>query len=182
MGKFVFDGAERKIFMNPAEVDGSVVVFTTQELWTEWVRWVSQDDNSKYLPAFESVMIELDSTTLLGQYLFIRNDLGWRVVPPEADHISIIINGSFFAKDSTLPVMINRIKQETDLVINRSTLTSTPIINSGNNLDTNTILTKLSELQSLINNYPISGGLTTEQHNKLMKTATKQDVFNASLL
>ena len=161
MGKFVFDGASKKIFIDPSAVSGTVITFTPQELWTEWVEWVSIGDNSKYLPAFESVMIPLDDTTMLGQYLFIRNDLGWRGVPPEATHISIIINGSFYAKDAQQPVMENRVNQETDLVINRSTLTSTALINSdGANMTQ--IMNRLNEIEA--------------------KMAKKSDVYNASMI
>jgi len=125
---FTFDGANKKIYIEPSAVSGSMVEFTPQQLWSEWIDWVAEGTNSKYLPAFESVMLPLDATTMLGQYLFIRNDLGWRGVPPVADHISIIINGSFYAKEPTLPVMENIPNQETDLIINRSTLTNTAIV------------------------------------------------------
>ena len=161
MAKFQFDGNTQRIYIDPTAVSGSVITFTPQELWTEWIDWVSVGDNSKYLPAFESVMIPLDATTMLGQYLFIRNDLGWRGVPPAADQVTIVINGSFYAKDPALPVMVNHPNQETDLVINRSTLTNTAMINSAGT-DLTTVMNKLTELQNSM--------------------ATKSDVYAASLL
>lgn len=128
---FVFDGSAKKIYINPEALSGDVITFTPQHLWSEWIDWAAMEGNAKYLPAFESVMIPLDETTLLGQYLFIRNDLGWRGVPPVADKVTIIIDGSFYAKDANLPIMENIPNQETDIIINRSTLTSTPIITGG---------------------------------------------------
>ena len=157
---FVFDGANRKIYIDPMAVTGSVITFTPQQLWSEWVQWVSESDNSKYPLAFESVMLPLDSTTMLGQYLFIRNDLGWVGVPPEADHVSIIINGSFYAKDPSLPIMENIPNQETDIVINRSTLTST--VNTGTSVDL--------------------GGRRIIKKQMEATLATKGDVYAASLI
>lgn len=146
---FIFDGPTKRIFIDPTATSGSVIKFTPQQLWTEWVIWVSISDNSKYLPAFESVMIPLDETSDLGQYLFMRNDLGWRGVPPIADHVSIIVNGSLYAKDSTIPMMENIPNQETDFVINRSTLTNTVFVNSsgGSAVDLTEVLNKLNAIQ-----------------------------------
>lgn len=128
---FVFDGELKRVYIDPLAVSGQVVEFTPAELWTEYVDWVAAGNNSKYLPAFEIVMVPIGTNQYVGPYLFIRNDLGWRGVPPEADPITIIINGSFYGKDSTLPVMENRIGQETDLVVNRSAITSTIAIAGG---------------------------------------------------
>ena len=161
---FIFDGPNLKIYIEPSAVTGDVIVFTPQQLWSAWIDWIAEGDNSKYPLAFESVMIPLDGSTLLGQYLFLRNDLGWRGVPPAADRISIIINGSFYAKDSLLPVMENIPNQETDLVINRSTLTTTMAVNNTGS-DLNEVLTRLTQLE-----------------NKVNKTATKADVINAAMM
>ena len=142
---FIFDGPNLKIYIEPSAVAGDVVVFTPQQLWSSWIDWIAEGDNSKYPLAFESVMIPLDGSTLLGQYLFIRNDLGWVGVPPIADKVTIVINGSFYAKDDRLPVMENIPGQETDLVINRSTLTTTMAVNSTGS-DLSAVLAKLDAI------------------------------------
>lgn len=142
---FIFDGPNLKIYIEPSAVAGDVVVFTPQQLWSSWIDWIAEGDNSKYPLAFESVMIPLDGSTLLGQYLFIRNDLGWVGVPPVADKVTIVINGSFYAKDDRLPVMENIPGQETDLVINRSTLTTTMAVNSTGS-DLSAVLAKLDAI------------------------------------
>ena len=142
---FIFDGPNLKIYIEPSAVAGDVVVFTPQQLWSSWIDWIAEGDNSKYPLAFESVMIPLDGSTLLGQYLFIRNDLGWVGVPPIADKVTVVINGSFYAKDDRLPVMENIPGQETDLVINRSTLTTTMAVNSTGS-DLSAVLAKLDAI------------------------------------
>ena len=62
-----------------------------------------------------------------------------------ADKITIVINGSFYAKDDRLPVMENIPGQETDLVINRSTLTTTMAVNSTGS-DLSAVLAKLDAI------------------------------------
>lgn len=53
-------------------------------------------------------------------------------VPPTIDGVTIIINGAFYGEDPTLPVMVNNPNQETDLVINRSSMvTNTALGGSG---------------------------------------------------
>ena len=142
---FIFDGNARKIYIEPAAVAGQVVQFTPAQLWTAYVDWVATDRNSKYLPAFEIVMVPLGSGQYVGPYLLIRNDLGWVGVPPVADKVTVVINGSFYAKDEMLPVMENIPGQETDLVINRSTLTTTMAI-SGGTTDLSAVLAKLDAI------------------------------------
>ena len=142
---FIFDGDARKIYIKPAAVAGQVVQFTPAQLWTAYVDWVATDRNSKYLPAFEVVMVPLGSGQYVGPYLFIRNDLGWVGVPPVADRVTIVINGSFYAKNDMLPVMENIPGQETDLVINRSTLTTTMAVNSTGS-DLSAVLAKLDAI------------------------------------
>ena len=125
MAKFTFDGVNRRIISNTDEVLGGVFTFTITELWTEWVDWVAQGDNLKYQPALSSVMIPLTATEFVGPYLFIRNDLGWRGVPPDLDNVTVMVEGSLFGQDPELPVMMNNPSQTTDLIINRSALTAT---------------------------------------------------------
>ena len=142
---FIFDGDARKIYIEPSAVAGQVVQFTPAQLWTAYVDWVATDHNSKYLPAFEIVMVPLGSGQYVGPYLFIRNDLGWVGVPPVADKVTVVINGSFYAKDEMLPVMENIPGQETDLVINRSTFTTTMAVNSTGS-DLSSVLAKLDAI------------------------------------
>lgn len=131
MAKFTFDGPNKKIIMNNDAVLNGMTTFSVSELWTEWCDWLVIGDNLKYAPALESLMVPLNATEFVGPYLFLRNDLGWRGLPPAVNPCSIIIEGSFFGKDPSLPVMENLEAQATDLVINRSVLTNTISVDGG---------------------------------------------------
>ena len=127
MAKFDFDGPNKKIIFRDDSVVNGMATFTVADLWREWCDWAATGDNLKYAPALDSLMVPLSATEFVGPYLFFRNDLGWRGVPPAVNPCTIIIEGSFFGSDPMLPVMENLEAQATDLVINRSTLTSTMV-------------------------------------------------------
>ena len=157
---FIFDGVAKRIYIEPTAVAGQVVQFTPAQLWTEYVDWVAIGDNSKYLPALESIMVSIGVNQYVGPYVFIRNDLGWMGVPPAVDPVTIVIDGSFYAKNPVLPVMENQPGQETDLVINRSAITSTVTVGGGTDLTT--VLNKLTQMEATL--------------------ASKGDVYAASFL
>jgi hypothetical protein len=97
----------------------------------------------------------------IGNYLFIRNDLGWRGVPPEINGATVIINGAFYGEDPTLPVMVNNVGQETKLIINRSSMV-TNTASGGGTVDLTAVLYQLNAIQTSM--------------------ATKGDVYAASFL
>lgn len=120
---FTFDGPNKRISIDNSSVVNGVVQFTPEELWSRWMDWYLTDDNSKYPPALRITGGDpIGSGQYIGNYLFFRNDLGWRGVPPTIDGVTIVINGAFYGEDPTLPVMVNNPGQETDLVINRSSM------------------------------------------------------------
>lgn len=120
---FIFDGENKKVYIDNTAVINGMVSFTPEELWSRWMDWYLEDDNSKYPPAFRITGGDpIGSGQYIGNYLFFRNDLGWRIVPPTINGISIIINGAFYGEDPNLPVMLNNPNQETDLIINRSSM------------------------------------------------------------
>lgn len=127
MAKFDFDGPNKHIIMRDDSVVNGLCAFTVTELWSEWCDWVLLGDNLKYAPALDVLMVPLSATEFVGPYLFFRNDLGWLGIPPMVNPCTVIIEGSFFGSDPNLPVMENHTAQATDLVINRSTLTSTMV-------------------------------------------------------
>jgi len=124
--------------------------FSVTELWTEWCDWMVLDDNLKYAPALDSLMVPLSATEFVGPYLFMRNDLGWLGVPPEVNPCTVMIEGSFFGKDPNAPVMVNHTAQATDLVINRSTLTSTMVTSGVSGPTAESIA--LATVQALVSN------------------------------
>jgi hypothetical protein len=143
---FIFDGDAKRIYIAGATPAGGTIEFTPAELWTAYVDWVSVGDNSKYLPALDSVMVSIGVNQYVGPYIFIRNDLGWMGVPPAVDPITIVINGSFYAKDPLQSVMANQPGQETDLVINRAAITSTVTVGGGTDLTT--VLSRLTAMEA----------------------------------
>lgn len=145
MPKFNFDGPNKRIIMTNEACINGVSTFNLIELWSEWCDWVVLEDNIKYPPALEVLMVPLTATDYVGPYLFIRNDLGWMGVPPNVNPCTVIIEGSFFGTDPNSPVMVNHTEQTTDLIINRSVLTT-----------------------SIVTSSTSSSGLTTEEHDKLM--------------
>lgn len=133
---FTFDGANKRIRINNSAVSNGVVTFTPQQLWTEYIDWYLTWDNSKYGEAFRTIggdIVNSQTGEAVGIYLFMRNDLGWRVAPPTINRVTVVINGAFYAQDSTLPVMENNAGQETDLVINRSVINTAISSGGGGN-------------------------------------------------
>lgn len=120
---FEFDGPNKRVHICQDCIVGGVAQFTVNELWSRYIDWVAQGDNSKYQPAMRIIGGDaIGGGQYLGSYLFFRNDLGWRGVPPEVDGVTIIIDGAFYAQDPLQPVMENLPNQETSLVINRSSM------------------------------------------------------------
>ena len=72
------------------------------DLYSEWKDWFKLSDNAKYPFAFGTT--GGDSTTATGTvapFFFLRNDLGWRICPPEED-IEITIVGNLYPRDSSI--------------------------------------------------------------------------------
>ncbi len=124
MSKFIFDGPNKKIHLDPAYVVGGVISFSCLELWSRWVDW--QAENQQHDFALSIIYVPSPAGGFIGPYLFLRNDLGWVGVPPPVDGVSIIITGgAFYGMSSSLPVMENVFGQETDLVVQQSNIVNT---------------------------------------------------------
>jgi hypothetical protein len=165
MSKFIFDGINKKIIMRDDSVVNGVVSFSINELWSEWCDWLVLDDNLKYAPAFESLMVPLSATEFVGPYLFMRNDLGWRGIPPSINPCTIIIQGSFFGKDPNAPLMENLEAQATDMIVNRSVLTNT-VVSSGIAGPTAESIAAAT-VQALANRI-VENGMTSDELTRLM--------------
>jgi hypothetical protein len=145
---FIFDGPNLQIHIDLASVVDATVTFTPEELWSRWVDWTLIGDNSKYLPALRITGGDpIGGGQYIGNYLFLRNDLGWRGIPPEVDGATVIINGAFFGEDPTLPVMFNNVGQETKLIINRSSMV-TNTASGGGSTDLSAVLSQLNAIQT----------------------------------
>jgi len=89
-----FDGPNTTITLSSGDTTVEV-----SEIYSRWKDWVLLSDNSKYLPAFrETGGDPLGGGVYAGVNIFIRNDYGWRIKPPEED---IVINliGNLYPED-----------------------------------------------------------------------------------
>lgn len=89
-----FDGPTTTITLASGDTAVEVV-----DIYSRWKDWVLLSDNSKYLPAFrETGGDPLGGGVYAGVNVFIRNDYGWRIKPPEED---IVINliGNLYPED-----------------------------------------------------------------------------------
>lgn len=135
MTKFIFDGPTKVIEGNPAAVVSGVFQFTAQELYSEAIDWWLTGDNSKYpFPFITSGGDPLGGGVFSGVYVFMRNDLGWRGVPPDVGDIQVIIEGNFYPYDQNqaffLPwpgvvtIIQSRVSQMTQAILTGSGVTS----------------------------------------------------------
>ncbi len=110
-----FDG-ENLIITLEAPTDGILNVDAETDLYSDWKEWFKTSDNAKYPLAFRTIGGDpLTPGIDAGAYFFIRNDLGWRIRPSEADH-TVYLTGNLAPEDSSLPIMIPTIGAHTVLV------------------------------------------------------------------
>lgn len=67
---------------------------SVRDLWSRWVDWFLTADNSKFLPAFQTVGgddIDANEGTKIPIYSFLQN--GWKIKPQEANHTLTINDG-----------------------------------------------------------------------------------------
>jgi hypothetical protein len=96
MAVYVFDGVNKRITL-PAE--GVVDVADMYSRWKDWVL----TGGGPFEQAFSVVGGDpISETTNLAVNVFIRNDLGWRIAPPEQD-IDIVMVGNLYPSTSDFP-------------------------------------------------------------------------------
>lgn len=84
-----FDGPNLTITLESGVTDLAWI-----DVYSDWKRWVTSSDGHKYAPAFRTVGGDpLSAVIDAGAYFFLRNDLGWRIKPPEED-ITIFVTGN----------------------------------------------------------------------------------------
>jgi len=86
---YVINGATKTISLTAGTTAVSV-----RDIWSRWVDWFVQGDNSKYLPALDTVGgndIDAGAGTKVPIYAFLKN--GWKIKPQEANHTLNITDG-----------------------------------------------------------------------------------------
>ncbi|MDX1493536.1 MAG: hypothetical protein R3253_05735 [Longimicrobiales bacterium] len=97
-----FDGENLLIVLDSGITEVDVEV----DLYSDWKEWFKQGTNSRYPLAFRTTGGDpLTAALDLGAYFFLRNDLGWRIRPPEED-ITIVFTGNLAPEDVSQPVMV----------------------------------------------------------------------------
>ena len=125
-------------------------------IWTEYMLWLAEDsNNAKWGLAMSQVGgDDLGGGIYIPIYVFLKS--GWKVRPMEASH-QLTITGNLFTEDG-----------------------SSPLVNTLGNYNVIAQYTVPVQAQAMATSGG-SGALTTEEHAKLMSTATKADVINAAL-
>jgi len=99
-----FDGPNKIITLS-----SGVTSVTVSEIYSRWKDWSLLTDNAKYFPAFRVVGGDpLGGGAYAGINVFLRNDLGWRIKPPEQD-IIINITGNLYFEDPDTAGIISTI-------------------------------------------------------------------------
>lgn len=89
-----FNGPSLTITLSSADT-----VVEVSEIYSRWKEWVLISDNAKYKPAFRQAGGDpLGGGVSAGVNTFIRNDLGWRIKPPE-ESIAINLIGNLYPED-----------------------------------------------------------------------------------
>ena len=143
MAKVTFDGTNKKIIVNDAITELDVQV----DLYSDWKKWLKENDNSKFLPAMRTV--GGDPTTgvkSVAPYFFLTN--GWKIRPYEGNHTLFITGNLFVDEPGTYGdnIVIPTLGYFTVMV--STSMTSDAIVVSA------------------------GSGLNTEEHNQLMQTLT----------
>ncbi len=98
---YLFEGQTKIINLTSGTVQISI-----RDLWSRWVDWLSESDNSKYLPALEQVggnPIDTISGTYIPAYIFLKN--GWKIKPQEASHTLNVYDGILIVDGGGDPFM-----------------------------------------------------------------------------
>jgi hypothetical protein len=118
-----FDGINKRIVVQ-FDVDESDVILDVIDVYSAWKRWVSTNNNGKFLQAFYSVGGEpTGNNERLGQAFFILN--GWIFAPQTTVQLSSLkINGDLFPQPESNPVLtIAQIQAGYSLLCNLRTST-----------------------------------------------------------
>lgn len=99
MSDVTFDGANLQVLLP------NIGTFDAEEnLYSAWKEWVSQSDNAKYPPAFDTTGGDnVGGGQVIAPYFFCRNDLGWRIKMPN-ENGEIVLSGNLFPRDARLPL------------------------------------------------------------------------------
>jgi hypothetical protein len=160
-----FDGIEKIMSLNTG-----VTSFTISTLYSDWKRWLSLEDNAKFLPAFRYVG---GDPTIPGQSLgttyFLLNS--WKIRPYDANH-TLIVEGNIFTEDQSSP-FIHTIGHNMVVVqIAFSNLTTTVVVDSsGSTVTPESIATAVWNKSISSNEFSTIGTVGEYLKNKVLSVS-----------
>lgn len=103
--KATFDAINKLITLIQAPVNNQSTLSTTIDLYSDAKEdWKTDNILNKFTFPFRVIGGDnLGGGLTAGSYFFLRNDLGWRIKPYEADH-ELSIDGNLYANDPTAPL------------------------------------------------------------------------------
>lgn len=130
---------------------------TAEQIWSAYMDWLFADSqNARWGLAMTQIGgDDLGGGLFVPIYVFLQN--GWRVRPMESNH-HLTITGNLFVAEG-----------------------GSPIVNTLGNFNVIAQFTVPVQAQAMSTSGG-SGGLSSEEHNQLMRTATKGDVWAAAFV
>lgn len=103
MAKFIFNGTDKTIYGDYNPVGGSIDIDIKIDLYSEWKKWVRENDNAKYEQAFSTTGGDpISGTISVGSYFFLEND--WKIQPSNYNH-RVVFNGNLYTRDDSSPFL-----------------------------------------------------------------------------
>ncbi len=105
MATITFDGPNKIIDIG---YDAATTTVSALDIYSRWKDWVLLG-NAQYAEAFDLSVggNDLGGGSALDGYLFLRNDLGWRLRPADQDHV-LVVSGQLFGYSTALPKYLSR--------------------------------------------------------------------------
>lgn len=129
---FNFDGPTKTIIVDNELVIAGVAQFTVEHIYSEWKEWVSTGEGAKYPPAFRTVGGDpIGGGVSVGAYVFINNDAGWTLLPPDTDGVKVIVIGNLYPENINLPMFEYRPLKSAWFEMRNSSLTQLLVSGSG---------------------------------------------------
>jgi len=115
------DPHTRIITFITAPVSGSVTVDVASGIYSQLKEdWLTDPDLQKLKFPFRPVGGDpISSTELIGRYVFLANDQGWRLQPFDEDH-ELRLVGNIFPEDSTKVMWLSRTSRTITIQVERS--------------------------------------------------------------
>ena len=113
-------------------LDSGITQVDWIDIYSDWKDWMlTSPFNRGYPVAFStSGGEELSAVLESGAYWFLRNDLGWRMRPPE-EHITIWVTGNLIPQDITIDSFLPTIGAYTTQILGLQPITQTALVGSG---------------------------------------------------